>query len=236
MPRFIYNASGLGIGGRITRPIDEYIDSQAACVLPTTGGRSTAKSDGIRLTHPQNGDLLLSFDSAQTTIEGEEKPGEMITTTITVAVYGLNVENVLKADEIWLRMKLDYDLASRRVAIDTDGSYFGNLTINGEPFAVTVDHGMARQAADYDEFRRIHPEIPEFQGETHFSLGRNPELKFTPYDCGYYDIANFGRIYFAEWTAAPDTQCISMMRMQLGSPQVGKLDVGGGKGNGVPFP
>ncbi len=236
MPRFIYHATCQGVGGRITRPLDDYVDCKAACVLSTTGGKASAKSGSYKIVNPDTGALVLAWDSVESNINGEESEAGAVTTVIETCICGFNVEDVLKVDEIHCRLTLNYDTSGRRVSIDTEGSKFTNLTISGKPFDVRLDHAMGRDASDYQEFRRARPEIPEFQGCTHYSLGQHSDLKFSKYDFGYHDVPDFGRIYFAEWNAAAYTQGLSMLRLELGSPVVGKLVVGGGSGNGKPYP
>ncbi len=236
MPRFIFHATCQGVGGRITKPLDDYVDCKAACVLSTTGGQASAQSGSYKILNPDTGELVLGWDSVESKITGEESGGGSVSTLIETRICGFNVEDVLKVDEICCRLALNYDTSAGRVMIDTEGSKFTNLTINGKAFDVNLDHTMARQASDYPEFRREHPEIPEFQSCTHYSLGRHDNLNYDKYDFGYYDVPDFGRIYFAEWNAAAYTQGLSMLRLQLGSPVVGKIVAGGGSGNGKPYP
>lgn len=234
MARFIYKANAIAIGGHITRPVDHYIESQAACVLPSTGGKASAKAGPFSLTLA--GEFILSFDSAETSLQGEESAPGVHTTLVTTVVRKLNVANTLKADQVIAKLSLSYDVAGKRVSIDTNGSQYVNLSIAGQPFDVGIDHGMSREAADYEAFRKSHPQFPEMTGKIHYALGRHPLLKFDPYEHGYYHHQGFGRIYFGEWTAAPYTQNLSMLRLLLGSPQAGHLEIGGGDGNGAPMP
>lgn len=234
MARFIYNAHAIAIGGRITRPVDHHIESQAACVLPSTGGKATARAGPFSLTLA--GEFILSFDSAETSIQGEESAAGVHTTLLTTVVRKLNVANTLKADEVIAKLSLSYDVATKRVSIDSEGSRFVNLSVANQVFNVEMDHAMAREAVDYDAFRQHHPECPEKAGKVHYALGRHPLLKFDEYEHGYYHHQGFGRIYFGEWTAAPYTQNLTMLRLRLGSPQEGEMEIGGGSGNGTPTP
>jgi len=237
MQRFIYQGCGMAIGGWIRRPIDQQIEPQAVCVLPSVGGRSVSRAGAYNLTDPVSGELLLSFASAETSVEGAESatPG-VYSTLITCMVRGLNVGNVLKADEVALKLSLSYDTGNDRATIDTEGSRFVNLSLGGQAWDVALNHALGREAADYEVFRQAHPEYPETRGAIHYSLARHPLLRFDPYEHGYYDRPNFGRVYFAEWRAAPHAQKLTMLRLRLGSPQAGGIEVGGGDGDGEPYP
>jgi hypothetical protein len=237
MGRFIYQAYAMAIGGPIRRPIDQQVQTPAMCVLPSTGGTVVSTSGPYRLTDPASGEFLLCFDSAETSAEGKQSATQGVyTTLVSSIVRNLNVGNVLRADEVTLKLSLAYDTSNDQVTIDTNGSRFVNLIVAGQGFDVSLDHALGREAADYQTFRQNHPQYPEIRGAIRYSLGRHPLLHFDPYEYGYYDQQNFGRIYFAEWTAAPYKQELTMLRLRLGSPQEGDPEIGGGGGNGTPFP
>lgn len=236
MVRFIYSANGMAVAGRFSRPLDTVLQPQAACVLPSMGGRVVSQAPAFRLTAPGSGELMLAFDSAQTTIEGgEDTPGVHVTVVRTL-VRGLNVGNVLKADEVTAVLTLSYRQGQRKVAVDTAGTGFTGLTLAGQPLAISLDHDLSRAASDYNEFRRRHPHLLESHGATRYSLARHPSLKFASLEYGYLDQAGFGRVYFCEWSASHFRQSITMLRLRLGSPQQGELEVGGVEGNGQEYP
>lgn len=233
MPRFIYSASAFALGGRITRPIDHPIEPKAACLLPPTGGRASVVAPAFSLTDPASGQFLLSFDSAETTILGEEAAPGIHNTVVTSVIRGLNILNVLRAGQVVAKLSLTYELARDHVSIETAGSGFVNLTIAGQPFEVGLDHARSREAADYESFRRKHRET---RGRVFSSLALRDGLQSDDSGHGWHHHADFGRIYFAEWSAAPHTQTLTMLRLSLGSRARGDLDVGAGQANGVPYP
>jgi hypothetical protein len=236
MPRFIYNASAVGVAGRITFPISREIEPQGACILPPTGGSVQCRTGPFSLTDPGSGNLIFSYGSAETSIHGSETSSGVHTTVVVSTVRDINVGNVLKADEITSKLALSYQVANDRVTIDTDGSRFVNLTIGGQPFAVDVDHAMAREASDYEKFKKNHSELKEKFGKITWVLGRNSDL--SPDDDGepHHHHPNFGRIYFAEWQPGPGTQALTMMRLKLGSPQRGEIVLGTTGSNGQNYP
>jgi hypothetical protein len=235
MPRFLYNANSLAIGGQITRPFDEHVDLPASCVLPVTGGKISGTSGPYRLNDKTTGDLVLAFDSAETYAEGGQEQSGDCSSLITASVKGLNVRDRLKADEVFFQLKIGHSLQNRRNTFDTTGSRFVNLTIDGKPFPVDLDHDRCRQASDYNTFKSACG-LRESAGKLVHTLAKHPELKDDDETAGWHHVPDFGRIYFAEWTAAEHSQSLTMMRIELGSPVGGKLSVGGGSGNGSFFP
>lgn len=231
MARFNYRAHACALGGRVTFPSLHYLEPQAFCELPSTGGRVESRSGPYRVD--VLGQFVLSYDSAETTITGEETPGGH-STTLTTTVRGLNVRDILKADEIINRIHLLYDLKTHRVSIDTSESRYVNLAVAGERFDVALDHNLSREAADYDTFRKRRGEIREQDGRSRHFLGMHPRLKAEGGEPPHHHHKGFGRIYFGEWTAAHKTQSLTMLRIHLGCPIEGDLDLGIGDGNGEP--
>jgi hypothetical protein len=220
--------------GRIIRQIDRHLEPQGVCVLPATGGSVSSKAGAFSLSDPASGEFLLSYGSAETSIQGYESAPGMHTTVLVSTVRDINVGNVLKAEEVTATLTLNYDLGTDRVTIKTEGSRFVKLTIGGLAFEVAMDHDLGHEAADYEAFRKNHPALGEKRGKIHYALGRHPLLKFDDSGYGYHNQPNFGRVYFGEWTAAPYTQTLTMLRLRLGSPQGGDLGFGGGDPNGNP--
>ncbi|MGE5568177.1 MAG: choice-of-anchor P family protein [Rhodospirillales bacterium] len=236
MPRFIYNAYGVAVAGRITRPINCELEPAGVCVLPPNGGKVVSQAGPFSLTDPVSGEFLLSYGSAETSIEGLEISKNLHRTVLVTTVRDINVGNVLKADEITAKLMLHYHDDTDRVEIDAAGSRFVNLTIGGEPFEVQVDDAMAREASDYKKFKEAHRELKQKQGKITWVLGRNKHL--TPDEDGepHRRQPNFGRIYFAEWQTGPGTQRLTMLRLRLGSPQAGDIEFGDGGANGQSYP
>jgi hypothetical protein len=235
LARFLYNANSLAIGGRITRPFDEHIDLPAASVLPITGGKISGSTGPYRLDDRTTGALVLAFDSAETSVEGAEDTSGNCSTRVTARIRGLNVRDRLKAEEVFFQLRLGHDRTSRRTAFDTEGSRYVNLTIDGKPFPVAIQHARSRDASDYETFKK-NCGRPESAGKIVHTLADHSALKDEDEGFGCHYVPDFGRIYFAEWTAAPHTQSLTMMRIELGSPVAGKLAIGGGTGNGSFFP
>lgn len=233
MSRFLYNANALALGGTLTRPFQGFIPSQSACVLPQTGGKASSTSSGYEVRDPATGNLILKIGSSETSVEGGDN-GASARTVINSRVRDLDVLGVFKVAEITLHVETTAQNEARQVSMA--GSVFRGVSIGGRTFDIAFDDAMAAEASDYHQFRKDHPEVPASKGEILYSLARNPDLKFEPENYGYYYQPDFGRIYFAEWTAAPNRQSVNMLRLELGSPAAGKVIVAGADNNGIWFP
>jgi hypothetical protein len=234
MHRFIYNASAFAIGGRITRPIDHVIESVASTDLPSVGGRANARSGPFSLTAP-DGEFLLSWESGETSITGGEETASYVT-EINSSLRGLKVGRDLQIDEIVLHMLVRYEKNGRKSTFDPSGSAYRGVNLGGKSFDVTIDCDMGKAGSDFDKFHHDHPHYPFCAGKVCYSLGRNQDLIFENDDNGMYVQPDFGRIYFAEWSCGPGVQNLTMLRLNLGSPQGGELESGGGGVNGTTFP
>ncbi len=234
MQRFIYSASAFAIGGRFTRPIDHRIETVAPAVLPDVGGRAAARAGSFSLTAP-DGEFLISWDSAETTIEGGAENNSYVT-QISSIVRGVNVGNTLKVDEVSLQILVRYDKGTRKSTIDPTGSGFKGMSLGGRTFDVSIDATMGRDASDFEKFHKDHPHFPFSNGKVFYALGRNPELIFQDDDNGMLVQPNFGRIYFAEWSCGQGVQSLTMLRLKLGSPSEGEVEFGGGIPNGQSYP
>jgi hypothetical protein len=235
LSRFIFNATSLAISGRVTKPFEQDVQTGTGCVLPVVGGRVSAAFGPYTLKEPETGALVLAFDSAETSVQSEPDAYGVVTTVIKASVRGLNVEDVLMAKEIVLELVLTSADKPHRTTFDASGSRFTDLTISGKPFPVEVNSKLSAEASDYQEFRRTH-ELPEVDGRTFYTLAENPDLRNDEDGFGLLYVPGFGRIYFAEWIAAPFIQRLNMLRLELGSPVTGRLAVGGGSGNGSFYP
>jgi len=235
MPRFIYHAHALGLGGYLRKPVQHHFDAHASCVLPSTGGRAISRSDALRLTDPATAALLIAFDSAESSIEGVETGQGHRRTALRTVVRGLRVLDVLRVDEMVAVLTITHR-GDNAVLLDTEGSRFQGLTLGGKPLEIKLNHALGRDASDYAEFRRKYPQLPERRGITRHSLAVHSALKFEPWEAGYLDQPNFGRVYFCEWWAAPYRQGLVMLRLRLGSPAEGEIEVGALEANGHDYP
>jgi hypothetical protein len=125
--RFQYNASAVGVGGRIDLPFTEIIPIQASSALPETGGFGTARVDRFHFRE------IFSFHAAASVVSGAYSlTSQSFETLATVSVEGLNILNVVTADRIVARLSSTYAEDGTHWVTPV-GSYFENLRIAGYP-------------------------------------------------------------------------------------------------------
>ncbi|MGC8795149.1 MAG: hypothetical protein ACP5U2_17335 [Bryobacteraceae bacterium] len=235
MPRFIFHAHAHALAGFLRKPLQQHLGPHCACVLATVGGRAVSRSGPFRLQDSATARLLIGFDEAEAALEGLQLQGRERRTQVRVTLRGLSVLDVLRAGEVTAMLAVTHR-GDNVVEMDTSGSGFRGLTLGGKPLDVQLDHVLAREASDYAQFRRAHPELPETRGITRHSLARSPLLQFQPWEPGFMDEQGFGRVYFCEWSAAPYRQSLIMLRLRLGSPAEGELEIGALEADGHDYP
>ena len=235
MPRFVYHAHALAFGGYLRRPVQQDFQPHACCVLPTIGGRASSRAESFRFADPAGGRTLIAYHSAESYIAASQSGQGERRTELRTVVRGLNVLDVLRAEELVGALTIVHR-GDRTVFIDTEGSRLVGLTLGGKPLEIRLNHGLGRDASDYAEFRRKYPHLPESRGVTRHSLAQHPNLKFELWEAGYLDVSDFGRVYFCEWWAAPNRQGLIMLRLRLGSPAEGEVEVGALEADGHDYP
>ncbi|MBB5343460.1 choice-of-anchor P family protein [Tunturibacter empetritectus] len=139
---FLFNAHGFAIGGRITQPYQAELGSHAATSLPIVGGTASAESSNYNFKH------LVSYRSARTHISGIKGEDGSHNTSVSCAVEGLNILDVITADAVIGR------LSSRHNGVDEPeiiplGSSFVNLKIAGQPVEVELDDDLFARHKTY---------------------------------------------------------------------------------------
>ena len=124
--RFLYRAYGIGISGKITRPVDKPIESQANSALPPAGGYSSARQDRYQLLE------ILSHGGTVSEATGSDNPttGDH-ETSVTATVQNLNIGNVLLADSFTAHLTSRHPASGGPPKIIPQGSFFDNLQIAG---------------------------------------------------------------------------------------------------------
>ncbi len=235
MPRFIYHGHALAIAGYLRRPVSSSVADHCACVLPSIGGRAGVRSGPYSLSDPETGRPLVSYKEAECSAAGFEIGAGERRTELKVRVRGLNVVDVLRVEEIVAALTIVHT-RSGLPEIDSTGSGFTGLSLGGAELVIAIDHELSRAASKYADLRNARKELRENRGCIRHSLARHELLKFDEWDHGYLDHADLGRVYFCEWSAAPYRQGLTMLRLKLGSPAEGELEVAALEADGHDYP
>jgi hypothetical protein len=151
--RFLYHASALAIGGRITRPFSEIIESQGAAVLPVSGGHGSARIESFNYRD------LITFRRATCTVSGSEseRDGRRVYNSLaSVTIEGLNVMDVVTADRIVGRLTSEHPADGDELPILPVGSTFVNLRIAGT-LVEPKPHATLLECATFPEIERHQP-------------------------------------------------------------------------------
>lgn len=247
-----YNAHGYALSGRIDRPVQQVIEVQAAMSLPTSGGHGSARTENFRFSE------IVSFDAAYTHVSGSRKTEDNShTTLVSSTVEGLNILDMVTADRIVARLASQNSPGDKESHILLLGSHFENLKIAGCPVDVELNNELFVKMDTFEavrnefqsnaDFRRMAEDpfgngqvqkLPDTHGELHCSLVKDmktacPGVKRQGH---IFTVPQFGKIFLAEVIAEHSKRTLTMLRLELGSPTCGCLDVTGIQGNGKPIP
>lgn len=237
---FHFRAQAHAFSGQIHHPFWYPIKAKAATSLPTIGGLATARHGSFHCHG------LISFSAAHSHVSGREISKNVYETHAATTIENLNIEGVLTADRIVCHVSSTYSDKYREGLVVTEGSKFENLKIAGKPVGVKLRH---RFLGDNERFDKLRDQIEKEKktgktarvddGVAVFSLveGIDTELKYVPKDGGYiFEVPNFGQVTLAEVFAEPAARTLTMLHLELGSPQTGNFTGGEGGTNGKPPP
>ena len=134
MSGFRFQGSAFGVAGRITIPFQELIEVQAASVLPSIGGYSSARVANFRYRD------LLSFEAAQTVVTGTQTTtgdNPVWGTLISSSIENFNLMGMVTADRIVTHIVSTQRGWPGRSETTLRGTHFENLKIAG--MEVTAD-------------------------------------------------------------------------------------------------
>lgn len=167
---FLYHAHGFALGGTITQPYNEQIDSHAATTLPIVGGYASAKAEAYRFKD------LVSYRSAQTYISGIKNDDGAHSTSVTTIVEELNILDVITADKIIGRLSSSHKKGEQPEIIAL-GSEFVNLKIAGQPVQVDLDHDLFVRHPTYSALLS-HLENQKTDNATRENIESKPKVRY----------------------------------------------------------
>jgi hypothetical protein len=224
--RFFYHAFGVGLGGRITRPFCDVIESQAATALATVGGHGSSHVDGYRFKD------IVSVRSARGYAVGSETPDGSFNTSITVTVEGLNILDVITAGAITARLSSRHAPDATEPVISAVGTEFRDLRIGGHRVEVEVDRELFFEERTYTAFKQhatdkgCREPWSESKGTVLCSLVKAYSIH----------VPTVGTVVLGETLVSQYSRRLTMVRVELGSPVAGSLEVASGEVNGSTYP
>lgn len=236
---FHFHAEGHAFSGEIHHPFWYPIPALASTSLPTIGGHALAHHGDFSFHE------FASFRKAHTHVSGR-KIGEIYETHATTTIEHLNIEGVLTADRIVCSLSSTHDPKSLEPLILANGTRFDNLRIRGHELKIILRHKLLE---DCDNFEKLHHKV-----ESEHRVGKKvfwdsgaaictlverieTDLPYVPKDGGHvFDVPDFGKVTIAEIFAVYGSRTLTMLHLELGSPQTANFTVVEDSTNGRPWP
>jgi hypothetical protein len=146
---FYYHADASALGGVLKQPLERIVSTSGSVSLAQAGGFSTARAERFDL------DGLISFESAQVSVHGDESREDGGWRTLTTAVVErFNLLQVITADRIVAQLSVMHFHDGRPAEISFNGSQFVNLRLNGVPVAPKLNHDLLRRPSEEQDQKR----------------------------------------------------------------------------------
>ena len=248
--RMLYHADAVGASGNLTLPVQESMPIQASVCLPVIGGHGAAEVNEFRYRN------ILYFSWAESTVVGSYSEKDKAHGSASTAIIeGLNIMDVVTCDRIVARVTTKH--AGDEPSIIPMGSLFENLRIAGykiEPDlaidtftqhetwgqlnAAHANDSKVREQLNKQSFHKQGNQLPTSKGMFGCTLvrdfGKLP-AGLTERDGGIY-VPHFGTVYLGEFYVTQYSRRLLMLHVDLGCSTEGCFGVGGGGGNGTPYP
>jgi hypothetical protein len=237
---FHFHAEGHAFSGEVHEPFWYPIKAKAATSLPTIGGHASARHERF------NCHDLVSFERAHTHVSGRKLDDKVYVTHATTSIEGLSIEGVLTADRIVCQLSSRHDLQHPEGLILANGTKFENLRIRDHEVKVKLRHKLLE---DCDNFEKLHAKVKAEgdsgklvrydNGATICTLVERIETTL-PNAVKEGDhvlvVPGFGKITIAEIFAVQGSRTVTMLHLELGSPQTANLTIAEAGTNGRPYP
>lgn len=231
---FAYHAQAIGFSASLHKPCCENIPGQAAVSLSQTGGESYS----VVRNFDWKG--IFRFDEASAYVTGSTDHGSH-NTLATVTVRGLNIANMVTADQIIARVSSRHERGSDgeigEGEITLMGSSFHGLRIAGHCVEVPLQLETCGPTATFAEICRVAADrgivSQKLQSASYSVAAPRCDATDLKFDKGRIHIPEFGTIYLATVIFKHGYRRISMLRAELGCPIGGGVEVSGGEGNGT---
>lgn len=261
--RFLFRANAYLVGGYMARPYLETLETQGACVLPMVGGGGGAKVDEYAyrdLISFRRGEskVLGNVDHAY----GKR----VFNTLATASIEDLNIAGLITADRVVARLVSERSEAEDELPMLPVGSYIENLRIAGRPvelpphdllfntrFMKDLDVPRGSDLVDSTGDRLTVPRLDSkplgndrllFQDTRVLTSLFSPPGDLPPGSrvggSGVYPwgikIPGFGTVYFGEYLVSRFARRLTMVRVKMGSPEEGEVQLVSTEGNGCTYP
>jgi hypothetical protein len=234
--RFLFHGHAIAAAGKITSPFQDIIPAQAASALSSSGGYGSERAGEFRYKE------IFSFASAYTQVVGTfvEKNGGAYETLSLTAIEKVNIMDVVTCDRVVGRITAKYPADGSTATVSIAGSRFERLRV-GDRFFEKLDL-PADLLANYDASEKSSyaaagagdkTKTPEGDKTAEGGEEYPPDVL---YDFRPISIPHFGDVFLGEHFAFPNLRHLIMLRVSLGCPVGGTVNVGGAVSGGDPYP
>jgi hypothetical protein len=236
-----FHAGGTAFSASFKRPVAYEIPAQAEVYLPTVGGHGHSRVDNFDVPR------LVRFKNADSHVSGSFSDPTTATSEVTSSICGLNILNVITADRIIARLTSEHKL-DEEAEILALGSAFENLRIGGYEFKIKLRHeiflnnktheDLVKKVASPKENGKIVPGQDKVKLCTLVEeiITDFPGLSADDKKKHVVEIRHFGTIAFGEVLCMPGMKILTMLRFDLGCPDVGSGVVTEAVLNGPQYP
>ena len=257
---FLYHAHAHAFSGHITRPFDHLVEVQAGTTLPISGGHGGSRVENFRFdgfaSFKAGYSQVSGSEKFVTDARGQEKC--IHTTLASSVVEELNILDMNTADRVVSRIAASYESGDEGESVVL-GTQFENLRINGCKIEVDLHHDLALKIKTFAAARELFAKDADFRkmAESAFGLWKLPAQiephgvihcslvkELTPGKLPGIErhgrfghvlvVPEFGKIHLAELTLTHGSKTLTMIRVELGSPNGGGATVSQSGNNGRP--
>lgn len=226
-PRFFFNAYASGFSGRITKPFNELIETQASCALSPSGGYASAQVKDFRFKQ------ILSFASASTQVTGDEHAEEKAwNQVVTSTVEDIDILGQFTAKKIVAVMSIKRGFYEEFPVFRIIGCRVEGLFVGGEPVEVDFNQNIDTWDAAVREFSPKEPP----KGNIILGTAVQNMKAARMVDRNVIDVPDFGRVILGEYLITPYARSLSIFRVEMGCGNEGEGGGGNVGGNGSRMP
>jgi hypothetical protein len=250
MTRFAFRAGAAAAGGFFTRPFSEPLPVQAASFLTQAGGYGSARVEHFRYHE------IISFTAASTQVMGTRRTDnrgvDIFDTLAQAVIEDLNILGVVTADRVVARLTSETraDAGTPEMSASPFGSHFVNLRIAGQPVVASchprlfdkdaatktgiVTNKLASRLGD-DAGRTRTAAAPTADDTLRFSIFdpiQQPMSGAVPGPGCRINVPTLGDIFLGEFVVTAGHRQLTMLRIELHSPEEGEVVFAAVEGNG----
>ena len=220
--QFIFSAYANTVSAVLQQPAKAFLSDAPSAAIPTIGGLSSHSKDNTSLMIESHEVLRTGRVSASVMAE---QRGNNFLTLATSTVEALNILDVVTADAVVSRIVSVFPAdGNRPEGCDSDDhkamfhlarSRFENLKIDGRPVGCEPNPTFANEDGFFIKECVVHHD---------WLFGRN---------CREFKIPHFGTVHVGQVDSYGGKVILTMLRVELGCPVVGRVSVCDASTNGA---